>query len=341
MSTTTKQWQMHGLGVDALQAVEVTLPELGPGEVLVKVAAVALNYRDLAMVQSGMGMKLDFPLVPGSDMAGTVVATGPGAQRFGRGQRVISTFWTQWLDGEAPPVSTNGTALGGPLPGVLSQYVVLHENCLVKAPETLEPLAASTLTCAGLTAWFALVETGHLAAGQRVLVQGTGGVALFGAQIALALGAEVVLTSGSEAKLARTRELGVQHAILRQPGGDWAAAVKDATGGQGVDHALELVGGANLGKTLAALKLGGRVSVIGVLEGFELSMPASLVLSVRPVIQGIGVGHRAALQRLVQAVDQHGIQPVVDAVYDFADLKAAISHVQRGAFGKVVVRVGD
>ncbi|GAB3256284.1 zinc-dependent alcohol dehydrogenase family protein [Chitinimonas naiadis] len=341
MTTTTQQWQMQGLGVDALQLVETAVRQPGPGEVLVKVAAVSLNYRDLAMVQSGMGSKLDFPLVPGSDMAGTVVATGAGVSRVTRGQRVISTFWSTWFDGEVPPRSTNGTALGGPLPGVLSRYLTVPEDWLVRAPETLDDLAASTLTCAGLTAWFALVESGGVQAGQTVLVQGTGGVALFAAQIALARGATVIMTSASDSKLEKAKALGVQHVVNRLTQPDWPAAVREMTGGLGVDHALELVGGSNIKQTLAALKIGGRVSVIGVLEGFEMTVPAALMFSIRPVIQGIGVGHRAALHRLAQAVDSKGISPVIDAVYDFADLKAALAHVERGAFGKVVVRLAD
>ncbi|GGP26488.1 zinc-dependent alcohol dehydrogenase family protein [Silvimonas amylolytica] len=335
---TAKQWQMAGFGRDQLRLVEVPVPQPGPHEVLVKVAAVSLNYRDQLTIANGMGSQLAFPFVPGSDMAGTVAQIGPGVSRVGVGQRVINTFWTTWLDTPLPTTPTLGTAFGGPLPGVFSQYLVLHEDHLVNAPETLDDSAASTLTCAGLTAWFALVNTGHLQAGQTVLVQGSGGVALFAAQLALSHGAQVVLTSASAQKRAQAKALGVQHVIDRtQP--DWPAAVLAATEGRGVDHAIELAGGENIKHTLDALAIGGRIAIIGVFEGFQLEIPTPQMFARRARIEGIGVGNRKALRELAQWIDLKGIKPVIDAEYALADLPAALAHLERGAFGKVVVRM--
>ncbi|BCL74488.1 oxidoreductase [Jeongeupia sp. HS-3] len=336
MSKTMKQWQMNGLGVDRLALVEADIPQPGPGEVLVRVAAVSLNYRDKMVIETGMGYPLSFPQVPGSDMAGTVVATGDGVTRVQPGSRVISAFWTHWFDGKAPDV--NGPALGGPAPGVLAQYIVLPQALLVAAPHTLSDIEASTLTCAALTAWFGLIEEGGLRAGQTVLVQGTGGVALFGAQIALAHGAEVIITSSSEAKLEKAGALGIQHGVLRTEG--WVQRVLELTGGRGVDQLIAL-GGSDLGEAIDTLAQGGRASVIGLLGGPQFSASIVPFLQRRLTIQGIGVGHRRALEDLVRAIDLNGIRPVIDAEYGIEDLPAALAHVSRGAFGKVVLRLDN
>ncbi|VVE43920.1 Phthiocerol/phenolphthiocerol synthesis polyketide synthase type I PpsC [Pandoraea pneumonica] len=333
--TTMKQWQMASLGETALELATVDVPRPGPGEVLVKVSAVSLNFRDALMIDTGMGLPVTFPFVPGSDMAGEVAAVGPGVTRVAVGERVINTFWDRWIDDEAAPAGLQ--IFGGTLQGVLREYAVFPEDALVPTPGTLDDVAASTLTCAGLTAWFALFEAGHkLQPGQTVLSTGTGGVALFGAQLALAHGAKAIVTSGSPAKLARAAALGVTHGVLRTDG--WADDVLALTEGRGVDQVLELAGGDMTG-TMKALAPNGKVSVIGMLDGETLRVPVYGVLGKRAQIQGIGVGHRRALASLVAAVDRHRIAPVVDAVYDFADLGEALTHLRRGAFGKVVVRV--
>ncbi|VVE43831.1 Phthiocerol/phenolphthiocerol synthesis polyketide synthase type I PpsC [Pandoraea iniqua] len=332
---TMKQWQMATLGETALELATVDIPQPGPGEVLVKVKAVSLNFRDALMIDTGMGLPVTFPFVPGSDMAGEVVAVGEGVTRVATGDRVINTFWDRWLDGEAAPAGLK--VFGGTLQGVLREYAVFAEDTLLAAPATLDDVAASTLTCAGLTAWFALFEAGHkLQPGQTVLSTGTGGVALFGAQLALAHGAKAIVTSGSPDKLARAAALGVTHGVQRREG--WADEVLALTGGRGVEQVLELAGG-DMAGTMRALAPNGKVSVIGMLDGETLRAPVYGVLGKRAQIQGIGVGHRRALAALVAAVDRHEIVPVVDAVYDFAEFGQALAHLRRGAFGKVVVRV--
>lgn len=333
--TTMQQWQMATLGDAALDLATVAVPTPGPGEVLVRVNAVALNYRDALMIDTGMGLPVKFPFVPGSDMAGEVVAVGDGVTRVAVGERVVNTFWDRWVDGEQAPAGLK--VFGGTLQGVLREYAVFDEASLVRAPFTLDDVAASTLTCAGLTAWHALFGTGRkLVPGETVLMIGTGGVALFGAQLATAHGAKSIVVSGSEDKLRRAAALGVTHGVLRREG--WADEVRQLTEGRGVEQVLELAGG-DMRETLAALAPGGKVSVIGTLGGDTLQVPVYPVLLKRVHVQGIGVGHRQGLEALVTAVDRHGIVPQVDAVYDFADFRQALSHLRRGAFGKVVVRV--
>ncbi|ALN72587.1 NAD(P)-dependent alcohol dehydrogenase [Aureimonas sp. AU20] len=338
MTAMMQRWEMDGIGPERLVLKEAPRPEAGPGEVLVKVAAVSLNYRDKLVVESGMGLSLAFPFTPGSDLAGTVQAVGQGATRFAAGDRVISTFAPGWIDAaplgnaRVPPYRT----LGGVYPGVLSQYVAFPEDWFVRAPETLSDAEASTLPCAGLTAWFALVERGRVQAGETVLIEGTGGVGLFGLQIAKAHGARTIVVSGSAEKLARAKALGADIGIDRSAE-DWVEAVYRASDDTGADHILELVGGAHLGKAVQAAAVGGRIYQIGVIDGFEVSAPAGPLMLKGVTIQGIGVGHRRALEDLVAAVDRTGLKPVIDRTYALADLPDALRHLDRGAFGKIVI----
>ena len=244
MAETMQRWSMNALGRENLKLTQEPVPKPGPGEVRVRVNAVALNYRDKMVIEGMMPIPLSFPFTPASDMAGVVDSIGEGVTRFQPGDRVISTFFPEWIDGRPQadarhlPYKTSG----GYFPGMLAEYVIVNENGLVAAPETLDDVEASTLPCAGLTAWFALVERGNLRAGQSVLVQGTGGVAIFALQIAKALGAEVYVTSGSDEKLARAKKLGADRGINRLKG-DWAEALLTLTQDRGIDHIIETVGG--------------------------------------------------------------------------------------------------
>ncbi|HWT98752.1 MAG TPA: NAD(P)-dependent alcohol dehydrogenase [Terriglobales bacterium] len=335
-------WVMTGYGRENLNWAELPMPQAGQGEVLVKVAAVSLNYRDRLVVENGMGNELDFPFTPGSDLAGEVVATGAGVTRFKAGDRVISHFTTGWQDGELTAIKGKyGLALGAPLLGVLGSYVAIPQDWLVAAPESLDAVEASTLPIAGLTAWFSLIELGHLKAGETVLVQGTGGVALFGAQLAAAHGADVVVTSSSADKLARLQKLlgeGVRfHGIERQRHAAWGEEAVRLTNGRGVDHLLEMAAG-DLTQSMTALKIGGRLSAIGIINGYDYNIPAFPLLVKNLTVKGIFVGHRRALQDLVRAVDRLKLKPIIDKVYDAADLPAALDHLERGPFGKLVVR---
>jgi NADPH:quinone reductase-like Zn-dependent oxidoreductase len=338
MTQTMQRWSMDALGRENLNLIQAPVPQPGPGEVRVRVNAVALNYRDKMVIEGMMPIPLSFPFTPASDMAGVVDSIGEGVTRFQPGARVISTFFPEWIDGRPQadarhlPYKTSG----GYFPGMLAEYVIVNENGLVAAPETLDDVEASTLPCAGLTAWFALVERGNLRAGQSVLVQGTGGVAIFALQIAKAFGAEVYVTSGSDEKLARAKKLGADRGINRLKG-DWAEALLTLTQDRGIDHIIETVGGENLQHSLRAVAVHGRISVIGVLAGSEITLSAGELLLKSPVIQGIGVGHRRALEEFVRAVEVTGLKPVIEQRYRFDQLEQALEHLDRGAFGKIVL----
>jgi NADPH:quinone reductase-like Zn-dependent oxidoreductase len=224
---------------------------------------------------------------------------------------------------------------------VLSSYVAIPQDWLVAAPESLDAVEASTLPVAGLTAWFSLMELGHLKAGETVLVQGTGGVARFGAQLAAAHGADVIATSSSTDKLTRLQKLLGDNVrfqgIGRQRHAAWGEEAVRLTNGRGVDHLLEMAAG-DLSQSMTALKIGGRLSAIGIINGYDYNIPAFPLLVKNLTVKGIFVGHRRALQDLVRAVDRLKLKPIIDKVYDAADLPAALDHLERGPFGKLVVR---
>jgi NADPH:quinone reductase-like Zn-dependent oxidoreductase len=338
---TMKRWTLKDIGRDHLELDETVIPVPASNEILVKVSAVSLNYRDLLLIDRGFGLPGGLrPFVPASDAAGVVVSAGEHVKRFKAGDRVISTFIPGWIDGPGFGTARNygAATLGGEHQGVLSQYILLDQDWAVKAPESLTDTEASTLPCAGLTAWTALVERGHLHAGQTVLVEGTGGVALFALQLAAIHGAEAIVVSGDDIKLNRAKALGATHGINRNKE-DWVEAVYRLTGDRGADHVLEIIGGAHFGRGLEAAAVAGRVSLIGVLEGFEISGHFAPLARKRLVVEGVQVGHRQGLEDFVRAIDQTGLKPVIDAEYALADLPAALDHLQRGPFGKVVVRV--
>lgn len=336
-----KVWQLPEPGLEHLQIAERPLPQPGRNELLVKVAAVSLNYRDVWVANGGLlQAPPPMPFVPASDMVGQVVAAGADTSRFSVGDRVLGNFWTQWLEGQPPAAMLrHGLSLGGPLPGMLAEYVLLSEEVAVAAPASLSDEEACSLPVAALTAWFALVEAAPLRAGQTVLVQGTGGVALFGLQFAKALGARVIVTSRSDAKLARAKALGAWAGIntTRQPA--WAQAVTELTGGAGVDHILELIGGDNLCQSVQALAGAGHILQIGFMGDAEIRMPAIPLQLRRATLRGVSVGHRRAFEQMNQAIDKHGIKPVIDQVFSFSEVPAAFERLQQGPFGKVVIRV--
>jgi NADPH:quinone reductase-like Zn-dependent oxidoreductase len=343
MSETMKRWQLPSFGLTKLEMAEGPVPTPRSHDILIRVAAASLNYRDRLVVEGKLlPDRPAMPFVPVSDMAGEVVAKGAEVRRFKIGDRVLGNFWTQWIDGEPPPeMARHGLSLGGPLPGVLAEYVALDEAIAVKAPASLTDQEASTLPIAALTAWFALVETGRLKADHTVLVQGTGGVALFGLAIARAFGARVIVTSRGAGKLTRAAALGASDVIDTNATPDWSVAALELTGGRGLDHVLELIGGDNLRQSAAALASGGRIAQIGFLEGSEIALSVVPMMLKRAIIQGITVGHRRAFEDMNRAIDQHGIKPAIDAIYGFADVPAAFDHLRRGPFGKVVIGISN
>ncbi|MCP3101017.1 NAD(P)-dependent alcohol dehydrogenase [Myxococcus sp. K15C18031901] len=340
MAGVMKRWELRKPGRANLELASVEIPTPKPGEALVRVGAVSLNYREKLILDGPGPLAAPGPFVPTSDMAGEVVATGEGVTRVRKGARVLAHFSPPWLDGPPPRVDGMVPSLGGQLPGVLSEYVSFPEAWLVAAPRTLDDVKASTLPCAGLTAWTALMEHGAPRPGQTVVTQGTGGVSLFAVQLASALGARVLVTSGDAAKLDRVKALGAAHGIHRRESPDWEQAVLELTGGRGADVILEVVGGDDLGRSVRALASGGRIALIGILEGFDARFPVLPLFQSHGVIQGVAVGHRRGLEELVRAVDTLRLDPVVDATYALDAFPQALAHLDRGPFGKVVVRVG-
>lgn len=336
MSALNQRWEISAFGLDNLGLTEQPIPTPKAGEVLVKVEAVSLNYRDTQVAENGMTAALQFPFTPASDMAGTVVAVGEGVTRFTVGERVLSTYITNWIDGN-PKAWAQMPTQGGPIQGMLAHYVTTPAEWCVRAPKNLSAVEASTLPIAALTAWMALIELGHLHAGQTVVVQGTGGVSLFAVQLAAASGAKVIVTSSSDEKIAEAIKLGATHGINRTTTPEWQTAVLELTEGRGADHVLEMAGGDNLGRSLQAVVPGGRVSIIGLLDSDELRTPIMPLLGSRASIVAVAVGPRRAMEDMVRMIDHHGIKPVIDATYSFAQVPEAFAHLNRGAFGKVVV----
>ncbi|WP_263368279.1 zinc-dependent alcohol dehydrogenase family protein [Edaphobacter bradus] len=335
-----KAWQLTGFGLDHLVLNDIPKPEPGPDEVLVRVSAVSLNYRDKLLCDGKYNPHLELPITQVADAVGEVVALGTGVTRFRPGDRVVTNYCTRWIDGQ-PTSKETLYSLGNTLPGALAEFLALTEDALAAAPAYLTDEEAAALPCAALTAWYALVEKGQLHAGQTVLIQGTGGVSLFGLQIAAALGATVIVTSSSDEKLARVKALGATHTINYSRTPNWENEALALTGKQGVDHILEVVGGKNLAQSIEALKPGGQISIIGILDGFDSTIALFSLIKKQAVLRGISVGPRRALEDMLRKFDELKLRPFIDSVYAFNDARAAYDRLEKGAFGKIVIRVRD
>jgi len=324
-------------GVDALALSERPDPKPGPGQVVVKTRAVSLNFRDLLVVKGDYSRKLPLPMTPCSDCAGEVAAVGEGVTRVKVGDRVAGIFMQTWLDGEVNEAKAK-SALGAAIGGVLAESVLLHESGLVHIPAHLSFEEAATLPCAAVTAWHALITEGGLKPGDTVLTLGSGGVSLFALQFARLAGARVISTSGSDEKLARLCGLGASHGINYKTTVDWDKRVRELTGA-GVDHVVEVGGASTLPKSLKAVRIGGRISLIGnVAGGGEVNPVPLLMKNVR--LQGIFVGSREMFEAMNRAIAAHSLRPVVDRVFPFAEAREAMHYMESGAhFGKVCIQV--
>lgn len=335
-----RAYSIETFGLDKLAVITRPPAPLGPHSVRVRVRAVSLNYRDLMTVEGTYNPRQKLPLVPCSDAAGEVVELGSAVTRFAVGARVMTLFAQRWLAGR-PTVDKLKSTLGGPADGVLAEEIVLSEEGLVAVPEALSFADASTLPCAGLTAWSALQQAG-VTSGDTVVVQGTGGVSVFALQLAKLRGARVVVTSKSDEKLERARSLGADHGINYQATPEWGKAALAFAGGDGVDCVIEVGGAGTLAQSLRAVRPGGTVAIIGVLAGgaSELALTSLLMRNVR--LQGVMVGHREALEDLTRAIVRGGVRPVVGERVRFDEAPAAFARMKAGAhFGKIVVEVGD
>ena len=333
--------RLNAFGLDNIALEPTALSALGAFDVHVHVRAAALNYRDLMVVLGQYNPKMQLPRILGSDAAGEVVAVGSAVTRFKPGDRVCTLFFQDWLDGEIQPL-TGKSALGGAIDGVFATERILPESGLIHAPAHLSFEEAATLPCAALTAWNALVEQGHLRAGQTVLVQGTGGVSLFALQIAKMNGANVILTSSSDEKLDRGRRLGAAHTINYKSAPDWDKSAKDITHSIGVNHVVEVGGQGTIAKSLNAVRPAGLVHVIGVLSGTSADTGPGVdvrsILTKSIHINGIYVGSRAMFERMNAAITANNLKPVIDRIFPFAEARAAFEHMQNGShFGKIVL----
>lgn len=327
-------------GLDNLKMTERDEPVPGPGDVRLRMRAASINYRDLLMTLGHYNPRQPLPLIPCSDGVGDVVEVGDGVTRVAVGDRVATSFFQTWFDGPPTKEKTNGT-LGGPLDGALAEEMVLSQEGVVPVPEHLSDLEAATLPCAALTAWSALVEQGSVGAGDTVLVQGTGGVSIFALQIARILGARVIVTSSSQSKLDRASELGAWRTINYVEDPKWEKTVRQVTGGDGVDHVVEVGGAGTLERSLRAVRVGGQVSVIGVLSGISSELNIIPILMQNLRLQGILVGSREAFGRMNRALESHQLRPVVDKVFGFDEAPAALQHMATAAhFGKICIEIG-
>lgn len=323
--------------IEGLKMVERDEPRPAAQQVLVRVRAASLNYRDLQIVEGRYARPpLKPDLIPLSDGAGEVVEVGPGVSRVKGGDRVAGIFMQRWIGGALTEAAA-ASSLGGALDGMLTEYVVLHEDGLVHIPPHLSFAAAATLPCAAVTAWHALVTTGRLTAGQTVLVQGTGGVSLFALQFARLSGARVIVTSSSDDKLQRASELGASDLINYRARPDWDAVAREMTDGIGIDHVIEIGGADTLVRSLSCVRLGGRVSVIGFRSGYTEINPAP-ILRRMVTVQGIYVGSREMFEAMNRALAVHRVEPVIDRVFPFADAVAAYRYLDSQAHvGKVCI----
>ena len=333
-----KAYEITKFGIDELKIAERPEPQPGFGQVLVKVRAVSLNFRDLMVVKGQYNPKLKMPMIPCSDAAGEVAAVGEGVTRVKVGDRVCGIFMQGWLGGEVTEAAAR-TAMGGAIDGVLAQSVLLSQEGVVPIPEHLSFREAATLPCAAVTAWHAVVVRGQVRAGDTVLTLGTGGVSMFALQFGVMSGARVIATSSSDDKLARARSMGAWETINYKTTPDWEERVRKLTGG-GVDQVVEVGGSGTLMKSLRAVRMGGTVCVIGALSGGaggDLSPVPILMKSIR--VQGIFVGSREMFEAMSRAIITHRMKPLVDRGFAFEEAREAMHYMESGShFGKVVIQ---
>lgn len=324
-------------GIAALRFAESPVPAPGPGQVLVRMRAASLNFRDILIVNGLYSATLPPDLVPLSDGAGEVVRVGEGPSRWQVGHRVCGIFTQTWLGGRRT-VADFAQELGGSVDGVLSQYRVFDEEALVSIPRHLSFEEAATLPCAAVTAWNALFAGRPVRAGEDVLVMGTGGVSSFALQFAKAAGARVIAISSSDEKLDGLRRMGADHGINYTKFPEWQDEVRRATEGRGVDHVVEIGGPGTVDRSLGSVALGGQVHLIGVLT--QGTLDPIRVLTSAAIVRGILVGSREMFEDMNRAIEAHGIRPMIGARFEFDQTPEAYAMIQgAGHTGKIVIAI--
>jgi len=335
-----KAYEVREFGIDKLAVVEREKPKPAANEVLVRFKAASLNYRDLMVVTGIYNPRMKLPAVPLSDGAGEVIEIGDGVTKWKVGDRVMPIFAQGWIDGDVTEEKRR-TSLGADAraDGVLREYGAFNQEGLLRIPDHLSYEEASTLPCVGVTAWHALSVSGRMKPGDSVLTLGTGGVSIFAIQLAKLFGARVIATTGSDEKAERLQALGADEVINYKTREDWDAAVLELTGKRGVDHVIEVGGSGTLGKSVASVRLGGHVAMIGALTTSGDFNPITVFMkSVR--LQGLFVGSRTMFEDLLKAIDVANLEPVIDRVFDFDQAREAMEFMKSGAhFGKVVIRI--
>ncbi|HSK72667.1 MAG TPA: NAD(P)-dependent alcohol dehydrogenase [Pyrinomonadaceae bacterium] len=335
-----KAYEIQQFGIENLALTGREQPEPKEGEVLVKLHAASVNYRDLMMVKGTYNPKLKTPLIPFSDGAGEVVAVGENVTKWNVGDRVCPIFMQGWIEGEISYQKAR-TALGGDLDGCLREFGAFGENGLVRIPDHLSFEEAATLPCAAVTAYHALFVSGCIKPDDTLLLQGTGGVSIFALQLASVYGVRTIITSSSNEKLQRAKDLGANELINYKANEDWDKAVLDLTEKRGVDHIVEVGGAGTMQKSLKAIKMGGHIAVIGVLSGGEGGISPVPIFMKSVKLQGIFVGSRQMFEGLNQMLCMHShLKPVVDKVFEFGEAREALKYMESAAhFGKIVVKI--
>ncbi len=333
------QWIFEQFGIENLKLKETTVREIDEDELLIEMKAVSLNYRDLLMIKGQYNPKLKLPLVPCSDGSGVVIKVGKKIKNIKEGDIVTPLFAQGWYDGK-PFRSMLRQTLGGPIDGTLQKYMIVKENDVVIQPEHLNFEEGATLPCAGLTAWSAIVEHGHVKPGELLLTLGTGGVSIFALQFAKMLGLRVIITSSSNEKLERAKELGADFTINYKENPDWEKEVLKYTKMQGVDYIIEVGGVGTLEKSIKSISPGGTIYLIGVLAGRQSPLDLTPVLMQNIKIQGIVVGHKRSFQEMCKAIEFFKMKPVIDKVFAFHDAPLAFQYMNSGShFGKVCIKI--
>jgi NADPH:quinone reductase-like Zn-dependent oxidoreductase len=332
-------FELTAFGLDNLRCAKCLAPEPGADEVMIRVRAVSLNYRDLLIAQGKYNPHMTLPRVPLSDGAGEVVSVGAEVTAWKPGDRVVVPFFPAWIDGELSPAKA-ASALGGDVDGMLREFATVRADALLPIPPHFGFEQAATLPCAAVTAWNGLFVSGHLRPGQILLLQGTGGVSLFGLQFGKMAGATIILISSSDAKLESGRAMGAHHTINYRTEPEWEKRVLEITEGRGADLALEVGGAGTLSKTLRAMGYAGHVSLIGVLSGIAGEVQIGHILHKALTVRGIYVGSRAMFKAMNDAITRNRLEPIIDHVFSFDESPAAFRHLESAQhFGKIVIRI--
>jgi len=334
-----KLFELQAFNLENLKQAERVPPEPAANEVMVRLRAVSLNYRDLLVVQGKYNPRMSLPRVPLSDGAGEVVAVGAEVTAWKPGHRVVIPFFPDWLDGDLTAAKA-ASALGGDVDGLLREFATVRADALLPIPAHLSFEQAATLPCAAVTAWNGLFVSGSLQPGQTLLLLGTGGVSLFGLQFGKMIGATIILISSSDAKLERARKMGADHTINYRTEPEWAKRILEMTGGRGVDLTLEVGGAGTLSRTLRATSYAGHVSLIGVLTGIAGDVQIGQILHKALTVRGIYVGSRATFATMNDAISHHHLKPVIDHIFSFEETLDAFRHLESAQhFGKIAIRV--